>query len=222
MSAQEKYSLQERGRFKAWWDAARPLEGSAFPYEIAWAAWQAALSAQPSPGGQGDALVTDEMVTAASRAYYAASAVGSRTCMRAALEAALSARQPDTAHAAYHTGKAIGRREAELEAAARQPVGSIPEWFELVIRDVCELDPEDPDAADTADTVCIRLLDLRLIMERHALPAQAVDLGGLREMLESWTNSDYPFSYEGQCAQRALDACVADLQGWLDSQAVGK
>lgn len=54
MSAQEKYSLQERGRFKAWWDAARPLEGSAFPYEIAWAAWQAALSAQPSPGGQRD------------------------------------------------------------------------------------------------------------------------------------------------------------------------
>lgn len=50
MSAQDKYSLQERGRFKAWWDAARPLDGSAFPYEIAWAAWQAALSAQPSPG----------------------------------------------------------------------------------------------------------------------------------------------------------------------------
>ena len=44
----------ERARFKAWWDAARPLEGSAFPYEIAWAAWQAALSAQPSPGGQGE------------------------------------------------------------------------------------------------------------------------------------------------------------------------
>lgn len=49
MSAQDKYSLQERGRFKAWWDAARPLEGSAFPYEIAWATWQAALTAQPSP-----------------------------------------------------------------------------------------------------------------------------------------------------------------------------
>ncbi|HFK2921381.1 TPA: hypothetical protein ACGY72_002570 [Stenotrophomonas maltophilia] len=45
----------ERARFKAWWDAARPLDGSAFPYEIGWAAWQAALSAQPSPGGQ-DAL----------------------------------------------------------------------------------------------------------------------------------------------------------------------
>ncbi len=54
-----------------------------------------------------------------------------------------------------------------------------------------------------------------------APPAQAVDPGALRKMLESWKNSDYPLSYEGQCAQRALDACVADLQGWLDSQAVG-
>lgn len=53
-------------------------------------------------------------------------------------------------------------------------------------------------------------------------PAQAVDMGEIREMLVGWKNSDYPLSYEGQCAQRALDACVADLQGWLDSQAVGK
>ncbi|KUJ02405.1 hypothetical protein AR275_32285 [Stenotrophomonas maltophilia] len=52
-------------------------------------------------------------------------------------------------------------------------------------------------------------------------PAQAVDLGELRKMLDGWKNSDYPFSYEGQCAQRALDACVADLQGWIDSQAAG-
>lgn len=50
-------------------------------------------------------------------------------------------------------------------------------------------------------------------------PAQAVDLGELRSMLGDWKNSDYPFSYEGQCAQRALDACVADLQRWLDSKA---
>lgn len=49
------------------------------------------LQVQPSPRGQVDALVTDEMVTAASRAYYAASAAGSRTCMRVALEEALSA-----------------------------------------------------------------------------------------------------------------------------------
>lgn len=45
---------RERERFKAWWDAVRPLERSEFHYEIAWAAWQAA---QPSPGGQ-DALAS--------------------------------------------------------------------------------------------------------------------------------------------------------------------
>ncbi len=65
-------------------------------------------------------------------------------------------------------------RPEPVALAACQPVGSSPEWFELVIRDVCELDPEDPDAADT---VCIRPLDLRLIMERHAAPpAQGIDL----------------------------------------------
>ncbi|HFF6004415.1 hypothetical protein [Stenotrophomonas maltophilia] len=63
---------------------------------------------------------------------------------------------------------------------------------------------------------------LALIDSRTVQTAQAVDLGGLREILESWKNSDYPFSYEGQCAQRALDACIADLKRWLDSQAVGK
>lgn len=50
MSAQDKHSLQERGRFKSWWDAARPLDGSAFPYEIAWAAWQVALDARQPVG----------------------------------------------------------------------------------------------------------------------------------------------------------------------------
>lgn len=54
-----------------------------------------------------------------------------------------------------------------------------------------------------------------------APPAQAVGLGGIREMLHGWKNSDYPLSYEGQCAQRALDACIADLQGWIDSKVVG-
>jgi|GEM_PF-4337012 len=46
-----------------------------------------------------------------------------------------AARQPDTAHAAYHTGKAIGRREAELEAAARQPVGENPAWRDELVRE---------------------------------------------------------------------------------------
>ena len=50
-------------------------------------------SAQPSPGGQGDALVTDEMVQAACKVW--AETPGQREdWMRSALEAALTARQP--------------------------------------------------------------------------------------------------------------------------------
>lgn len=55
------------------------------------------LSAQPSPGGQGDALVTEKMVDAACLAYFdiAEDAVAvDYTCMEAALRAALAARQP--------------------------------------------------------------------------------------------------------------------------------
>lgn len=89
MSAQDKYSLQERGRFKAWWDAARPLDGSAFPYEIAWAAWQAALSAQPSPGGQGDALLDQ-----ARKLFDELGAIADDDKCVAILAAALAARQP--------------------------------------------------------------------------------------------------------------------------------
>ncbi|MBN7828356.1 hypothetical protein J5H37_02310 [Stenotrophomonas maltophilia] len=79
-------------------------------------AWNAALSAQPSPGGQGETLVTDAMVMAALQAvtretlagvgdcdskvigvltaYGIDGAVDIPTMVRAMLEAALAARQP--------------------------------------------------------------------------------------------------------------------------------
>lgn len=99
--------------------------------------------------------------------------------------------------------------------AARQP-GAVPEWFELVIRDVCELEPEDPNAADT---VCIRPLDLRLIMERHALPAQAVDLSKYRHALlraSGWAR-------RSDVTSHAEDAgLLRELLILIDSQAVGK
>ncbi|MBA0403091.1 hypothetical protein D7V00_04475 [Stenotrophomonas maltophilia] len=103
------------------------------------------------------------------------------------LRAALAARQPvdSCTESECKRCRAHPDHRGSMEHAGisdfRQPVGSTPEWFELVIRDVCELDPEDPDAAGT---VCIRLLDLRLIMERHALPAHAVDLGQFRDLAE--------------------------------------
>ncbi|WP_414497685.1 hypothetical protein [Stenotrophomonas maltophilia] len=105
----------ERARFEKWMtDVAKIIVGSSDPYPAGlerdyWRVWQAALSAQPSPatckeglqvqpspGGQ-EWSVSDEMVSTASRAYHAASEVGSRNCMRSALEAAidtLAARQP--------------------------------------------------------------------------------------------------------------------------------
>lgn len=75
----------------------------------AWLAWQAALAAQPSPAGQGDALVTDAMVQAALARYLQLEPSEAQNnpmdestaqFMRQLLEAALAARQP--------VGEAIG------------------------------------------------------------------------------------------------------------------
>lgn len=100
----------ERGRFEAWAhaqsyrggnimadrDAVHPDVYADPIAQLTWKSWQAALSAPPSPGGQGDALVTDAMVEAAHAAYWAHpdDSGEDRPCMRAALEAALAARQP--------------------------------------------------------------------------------------------------------------------------------
>ncbi|HEP1207000.1 TPA: hypothetical protein ACGCHN_001712 [Stenotrophomonas maltophilia] len=73
-----------------------------------------ALSAQPSPGGQGDA-VTDEMVDAACRAYYdtAEDAVAvDHACMEAALRAALAARQPVGEPIGWYTDDHLTDRSA--------------------------------------------------------------------------------------------------------------
>lgn len=152
----------------------------------------AALSAQPSPGGQGDAL--ELLACFLNEPKY----------------------DLDMDHEiSLHT--AVGAIAFAL--AARQPVGSVPEWFELVIRDVCELDPEDPDAADT---VCIRLLDLRLIMERHALPAQAVDLEELRRAVCVVGVVGQIDGHDVVRRNSVLDVIDTRRQRLADSQAVGK
>lgn len=194
----------ERAKFEAWVknhvsSLARAADGdyaSNFTHAL-WSAWQAALSAQPSPGGQ-DAL----------------------DCI-GRIEEAIEFRVPHDIYAAVHGELA----ELKAALAGRQPVGE-PVMYQVR--------PRNFNDGEGWRKVTKREYDDRgpfpgydeTEWERRTLyaapPAQAVGLGELREMLESWKNSDYPFSYEGQCAQRALDACVADLQGWLDSQAVGK
>lgn len=172
------------------------------------------LQVHPSPGGQGNAQVTDEMVDAACRAYFdtAEDAVAvDHTCMETALRAALAARQPDTAHAAYHTGKAIGRREAELEAAARQPVRSSTvsdDMMDVVDRLGSEHDEADPRAWDhmliyaPTEKLAARLAArqpvgeavelarakvkisaLELQLATYEAPAQAVDLEQFRDAI---------------------------------------
>ncbi|QGM07112.1 hypothetical protein [Stenotrophomonas maltophilia] len=113
----------ERARFKAWWDAARPLEGSAFPYEIAWAAWQAALSAQPSPGGQGDAhdclaATLGDLLLRGWIDDVSGKLIGEAA--RKDMAAALAARQPSKQPDSVALGEAT---EFCIEKGDRQPVG---------------------------------------------------------------------------------------------------
>lgn len=122
--------LAERARFEGWARAQSYRGGNiltdrdadhpnmyADPLgQLTWKCWRAALSAQPSPGGPGDALVTDAMVMAALQAttretlagvsdceskvigvltaYGIDGAVDIPTMVRAMLEAALAARHP--------------------------------------------------------------------------------------------------------------------------------
>lgn len=179
--------------------------------QVRWEAWQAALSAQPSPGGQGDSR--SEKAATFLRQYL--------TYLRSSPRQGLRPRWCDVYEAL----------EVAIEAlAARQPVAA-------AVKDSLTGGGGGGGGGGQAVSNAIDMgywggphigLMLNKDWPEHSgrvylgAPAQAVDLGELREMLVGWKNSDYPLSYEGQCAQRALDACVADLQGWLDSQAVGK
>lgn len=187
---------------------------------------RAALSAQPSPGGQGVGMSADDfanMVEGEAGEYgEMLEDGGPYNGWMFSCEALIGF------CGAIINGWGFELRAQQSALAARQPVGSIPEWFELVIRDVCELDPEDPDAADT---VCIRLLDLRLIMERHALPAQAVDLAALKALYHAYvrlleSGRDRIIDLGGTCDPvDVMEANDVDLQAArrvLDSQAVGK
>ncbi|GEM_PF-6344519 len=80
--------------------------------------------------------------------------------------------------------------------AARQPGVQVPEY----IRDVHDVEQgliRNPS---------------------YAPPAQGIDPVQLRALAEQWKHLEYPFSYEGQQAQRAADACRADLLALIDQR----
>lgn len=55
-------------------------------------------------------------------------------------------------------------------------------------------------------------------MARADASAQGILLEKLRALVEQWKELPYPFSYEGQCAQRAADSCREDLLALIDSE----
>ncbi|WP_414606316.1 hypothetical protein [Stenotrophomonas pavanii] len=151
----------------------------------------AALSAQPSPGGQGDALkALDDLAAFCS---------------------------DDTA--------TVDRHVAVIRAAlaARQPVGEIDEA--AVLRRaaaVLYMWEDDPNLTgymgDFKDACGI----LELLAQHAAPPAQAVDLGELRRLSDSWLARSEKLSVTQQRKAGAYWACAKELRDWLDSQAVGK
>ncbi len=184
----------------------------------------AALSAQPSPGGQGDASHYWPEVDRILVDAYVAGSEGDEFDMiaaRTAIHAALAARQQ-----VCGTCTEVIRPDALTGTTcrcARQPVGEPVAYLDLGAGGYMDV---GTDLSDDELAALPKGRHMLGIIGTYGVdgykPAQAVDLGELREMLVGWKNSDYPFSYEGQCAQRALNACIADLQDWIDSQVVGK
>lgn len=286
----------ERERFEAWARTHHRLGESGYlereqlsgdyrlqPTDYAWTAWQAALSAQPSPGGQDaprcaehcqngfadiclasqrDGVICPEdscdIDDGVRRNHLAASQSaasvpqGCDACHRTGIRRNDEGRNvfcPDCDLGATYAGNPPqpspgGQGDALLDharklfdemgmiadddkcvailadaLAARQPVRKAVAWIAEGDAERWAVDPRSLHISGLTKRSDSAGCTVPLYA---APPAQAVDLGELREMLVGWKNSDYPFSYEGQCAQRALDACVADLQGWLDSQAVAK
>ncbi|HDS1129583.1 TPA: hypothetical protein QDZ99_003588 [Stenotrophomonas maltophilia] len=195
----------ERARFKAWWDAARPLEGSAFPYEIAWSAWQAALSSQSSPGGQGDALVAGWRERADKHELNAleADSIGDMTATVQELETKCEVLR-----------QVAGELEAAL--AARQPVGEPFAYGSSAGHQPIPASVYYPDNA-----ACRELYDIPL----YASPqqsAQAVDLGRIiNQIAEQWDGCCYDAVGETIDIGQAIRAAGMRL-AMTDSQAVGE
>ncbi|QDY49822.1 hypothetical protein [Stenotrophomonas maltophilia] len=235
-------------RFSEWWSGLPQDIGVLYPYDIAKLAWQAALSAQPSPGGQGDALAAlweKWEVAALSGGSSARHYVAAMHECAAELKAALAARQPVEmtegtmrAAASRQTASAESNATAEaLIAWARQPVGEPDEpIFQVKHHDDTEATWRDAtEAAYEMQPAALR----RIVYT--APPAQAVDLGTLitelaeadREYAEAKKRYHTVSAKSGAAggrascraaydreitAKRRLDSAVRAL---IDSQVVG-
>jgi len=138
-------------------------------------------------------------------------------------QAALAARQPGAQVPAVCADEfLLGELD---EAAEHGSTLSVTYLRELARRSAAALRSADPvvsahaanlqgglDAAERISGL------LRQQLADAAPPAQGIDLGQLRALAEQWKRMEYPLSYEGQQAQRAADACRADLLALIDQR----
>lgn len=194
---------------------------------------RAALAAQPSPGGQGETLVTDAMVEAAHAAYWAHpdDSGEDRPCIRAALEAALAGRQPvcpTCEKEGVFSDDGSGPWDCYTcgkKAAARQPVGEpvvksvgIDALAKLLEDEAAECERAWVERADTymsgrASGFLLAADHFRKIAtsqrwsEFLSSPAQAVDLGMVERAM---------LAHVGKHATRYV---LDDLRALIDSKA---
>ncbi|RRU90009.1 hypothetical protein EGJ24_01155 [Stenotrophomonas maltophilia] len=226
----------ERARFEAWARAEclslHRYDSGPYSYErtfSAWLAWQAALSAKPSPGGQSDVPEIEQIRTLVSSIlstvslghqrgpyayagedfgrYLAEATRDCRTILRALSD--LAARQPSKQPDSVALGEAT---EFCIEKGARQPVWEPIGWF------------TDDHLTDRSATTYDRTVADRWrakgwpVSPLYAAPAQAVDLGQLPRVIELLSNVSRTLVDWAADEQREAIGIVKAL---IDGKAVG-
>lgn len=78
----------------------------------------------------------------------------------------------------------VVKMEREADAAPAAPVAEATPYFsgvsELIIRDVCEMEPANPDLSDT---ICIDVSDLQTIVKRHTESQPISGVAAIREVI---------------------------------------
>ncbi len=194
-------------RFSEWWSGLPQDIGVLYPYDIAKLAWQAALSAQPSPGGQGGLNYERMFVDACAALAEVSRELG---C------------DPEQGGAEPILAAIAELREA---LAARQPVGEPVVTAEMLAAADAYHDSDEYRSGQFSDShtnaACYRA------MAAVAPPAQAVDLGAIRQALQAaeglatvCASVDGYSREEVAASGRAMRQQFADALAKVDGKAV--
>ncbi|WP_223482335.1 hypothetical protein [Stenotrophomonas sp. OVS01A] len=224
----------ERERFEAWAkhrvsSMARAADGeyvSSFTHAL-WCAWQAALSAQPSPGGQ-DVLASELLAYAEGLERMAAGDRETGESIEQAIEngEGYTPDEPQDVAAGLQHGATKAEETANLlrnaaaALAARQPVTEPVAWVPAKFFDkgiVAMTARRTPPSAMAVELhgKYVPLFDAPPAQQ----PAQAVDLGAaIKAAFPLLT--DYGLHHSQCCAYKLIDERHR-LHNFIDSQAVG-